>query len=133
MPTYKQFKYYKIRDCPSCRYYKFGECHQPIPNDFNCNFITKKEFVHKYYFKTTINGRSFLRRGFKTAEAARIAETDLRRELISKHSNSFIVRRLPRYKELLDIYASEELKHYKDTYYVQERRKINNFYSSLFP
>ena len=131
MPVYKQYRYYKIRDCPGCRYYKFDECHHPLPNDFNCHFITQKEFQHRYFFKTSINGRSFIRRGYMTAEAARDAETDFRREILGKHS-SFLLRSLPTYRKLLNLYA-EDLKHYKDTYYVQQKRKIQNFYSSLFP
>lgn len=131
MPVYKQFKYYKIRDCPNCRYYKFNSCHHPLPNDFNCNMITQKLFQKKYYFKTSILGRVFIRRGFKTKEAAREAETIFRRELTGSSIN-YAVTLLPSYKELLNSYA-EYLKQFKITYYLQEKRKIKNFYSSLFP
>jgi len=131
MPVYKQFKYYKIRDCPSCRFFKFGECHQPCPNDFNCNFITNKAFQKKYYFKTSILGRVFIRRGFKTKEAAREAESIFRKEMTGSSIN-YAVTLLPTYKELLDRYA-DYLKQYKITYYIQEKRKIKNFFSDLFP
>ena len=131
MPVYKQFKYYKIRDCPGCRYYKFNECHHPCPNEFNCNFITEKVFQNKYFFKTSILGRTFIRRGFKTKQAAREAETIFRKELTSSSIN-YATTLLPTYREMLNLYC-DYLKQFKITYYVQEKRKIQNFYSSLFP
>ena len=132
MPTYKQFKYYKIRDCPSCRFFKYNECHQPIPNDFNCNFITKKEFVHLYYFKTSILGRCFVRRGFATKEAAREAEIAFRKQSID---DNYIrsIRRLPTFKKMLKEYESFLKASHKETYATDLRRKIDNFYSTLLP
>lgn len=131
MPVYKQFKYYKIRDCPTCRFFKFNSCHHPCPNEFNCSFITKKVFQNKYFFKTSILGRTFIRRGFKTKQAAREAETIFRKELTSSSIN-YATTLLPTYREMLNLYC-DYLEQYKITYYVQEKRKIQNFYSSLFP
>lgn len=133
MPVYKQFKYYKIRDCPSCRFYKFNECHQPVPNDFNCNFITRKEFVHKYYFKTSINGRTFVRRGFRLKKDAEKAEMQFRKEIIGE--NYFIdkSKRFPTYNELLNEYYNFIKTNYKKTYTIKIKRVIENYYYKLLP
>lgn len=132
MPVYKQFKYYKIRDCPTCRFFKFGECHQPCPNDFNCNFITNKVFQKKYYFKTSILGRVFIRRGFKTKEAAREAETKFREQLVN---DNYIrsIRAIPSYKTLMIKYADYLKENFKSTYTTDIKRKILNYYSLLLP
>ena len=133
MPVYKQYKYYRIRDCPGCRYFKFGECHHPVPNDFNCHFITRKEFQHRYFFKTSILGRSFIRRGFATKEAARDAETEFRREIINGKSMGIQKSHLPTYRALLEEYYAFIKENLKSTYAVKIRRAIDNYYCKLYP
>ena len=82
MPIYKQYNYTKEIDCINCKYFKYDKCTCGILNEFNCNFKKIKTFTKKYFFKTSILGRSFTRRGFKTKEGARDAETKFREQLI---------------------------------------------------
>ena len=132
MPVYKQYRYYKIRDCPGCRYFKFDECHYPAPNDFNCHFITKKEWKGKWFFKTSILGRSFTRRGFATKEAARDAETDFRKRSVDD-SYLRVIRALPSVRTMLEEYGEFLQTNYKTTYVADLKRKIKNYYSLLLP
>ncbi len=134
MPVYRQYRYFKERDCIHCKFYHQGECHHPLPNEYHCNFITRKEFTHKYFFKTSIQGRGVVRRGFKTKEAAREAETYLRREFIVDDYIRLKMPRepLPKYQSLLQLY-SDHLKKYKISSYQYIKLRIQNYYSSLFP
>lgn len=130
MPVYKQYLYTKERDCLHCRFYKNQLCRHPVPNEFNCSFKIIKTWTHKYYFKTSIRGRTFLRRGFLSKETAREAETLFRKELLGETFN--IARNLPSYLTMLNIYA-ERFKNLKYNYYHQVKTRIKNYYSNLFP
>lgn len=132
MPVYKQFKYYKIRDCPTCRFFKFNSCHHLCPNEFNCSFITNKVFQNKYFFKTSILGRTFIRRGFKTKQAAREAESKFREQLIDDNYLRSI-RVISNYKEMILKYGDYLKDNFKSTYTTDIKRKIQNFYSLLLP
>lgn len=131
MPIYKQYLYLKQRDCLHCRFYKNQLCRHPVPNDFNCNFSSIKIWTHKYYFKTSLRGRTFVRRGFITKENAKDAEALFRKEMIGEQ---FIVlnKNLPSYLTLLNKYA-ERFKNLKINYYHQVKIRIKNYYSKLFP
>lgn len=130
MPVYKQYLYLRERDCLHCRFYKNQLCKHPIPNEFNCNFVTIKIWTHKYYFKTSLRGRSFTRRGFLTKENAKNAEAFFRKEMIGE--NYVFNKNLPSYITLLDLYA-ERFKNLKINYYHQVQIRIKNYYSKLFP
>lgn len=134
MPVYKQYKYYRIRDCPGCRYFKFDECHHPVPNDFNCNFISEKKWTGKWFFRVHYKGRIFVKRGYSSEEDARNAETEFRDKILAGDAITAGKRRnsLPTYKALLKLY-SDHLKRFKVSSYKYFRICIQNYYSSLFP
>lgn len=131
MPVYKQYRYTKERDCTSCKFYKNLICNHPCPNDFNCCFKLVKIWTKKYYFKTSIRGTSFVHRGFDSKEQARESEVAFRKEILGE-SYSKPFKHLPTYKTLL-IEFGETTKTLKPTYYKQTIRRIENFYSNLFP
>lgn len=134
MPVYKQYRYYKIRDCPGCRYFKFDECHHPAPNDFNCHFITQKEWKGKWFFRVQYKGRIFVKRGYLSQEDAERAEMEFRDKIFNPTDfRAWMPRKsLPTYRALMKIY-SDHLKRYKISSYKYFRLRIQNYYSSLFP
>lgn len=115
MPIYKQYNYTKEIDCINCKYFKYDKCTCGIPNEFNCNFKTIKTFTKKYFFKTSILGRSFTRRGFKTKEGARDAETKFREQLIDDNYLRTL-RTNKTYSELFIEYGNYLKENLKTTY-----------------
>lgn len=132
MPIYKQYKYTKEIDCINCKYFKYNKCTCGIPNEFNCNYKTIKTFTKKYFFKTSILGRSFTRRGFKTKECARDAETKFREQLIDDNYLRTL-RTNKTYSELFIEYGNYLKENLKATYSTDTIRKIKNYYSKLMP
>ena len=132
MPIYKQYKYTKEIDCSNCKYFKYNKCTCGIPNEFNCNYKTIKTFTKKYFFKTSILGRSFTRRGFKTKEGARDAETKFREQLIDDNYLRTL-RTNKTYSELFIEYGNYLKENLKATYSTDAIRKIKNYYSKLMP
>lgn len=86
-----------------------------------------------YFFKTSIYGRAFIRRGFKTRAEARTAEEQFRKELLGESVHRRCNEYYKTYKELLNEYGNYLKSNFKATYSIEQMIKISNYYEKLLP
>lgn len=82
-----------------------------------------------YFFKVSIKGRQFLRRGFKTKKEAVIEEAKF---LLENKKRPKEQKKELTYIELLQEYKKFAKREFKITYYLKLEKEIDNYYSTLF-
>lgn len=88
-----------------------------------------KDKNNTYFFKVSIKGRQFLRRGFITRKEASIACAKF---MLENHKKPKLAKKELTYCDLLKEYKKFAKNEFKITYYLKLVKEIDNYYSTLF-
>lgn len=133
MSVFKQYQYNKITDCKNCSYYQNDICTSPLPGINTCKFIINKKWNNTYFFKTSIYGKQYIRRGYSSENEAYKAEKEFREEMLVGRTYRSNLKDLPSFKALLIKYGKYVKKNVKASYGITIEKKIKNYYIHLLP
>ena len=132
MPALKHYNYKKVLNCENCSYNKNQICRSPLPGINTCKYKTIKTWNHTWYFKTSIYGRQYIRRGYPSKNEALKAEIQFREEMLGNR----IYRsheQFPSFREAIVKYGEYQKRNVKGSYGINIIRSVENYYSLLLP